>query len=255
MNRAALHVWRSLTSDGSLRSLKYTFGPVTANTLAVRLDDGSWMVVSPATGAPASVLEDLAKDGAVSALVAPNAFHHRGQEAWRRRFPDAVSYAPEGSLARLSRKSAAVPYRAIAELTRKLSSSVAVFLPDGQKTPDMLVRASRDGETVWWMGDQFSNLTADDQIWLMRVLAPVHDFLVGSGLGYRRNGRPELVYVNDRAAWLRSIRAVVERDPPSIVMPAHGDPVVEDTAARTRLVLNDLPGKVEDARISLDSHG
>jgi hypothetical protein len=115
MNRATLYVWRTLTEDGSVRWLKYSFGPGTANTLAARIEDGTWLVVSPATGAPPSVLEDLARDGTISALVAPNAYHHRGQEEWRLRFPGAVSYAADGALPRLSEKSPGVPYRPISE--------------------------------------------------------------------------------------------------------------------------------------------
>ena len=237
MNRAVLNAWRPLSPDGSVRWLKYSWGPVTANTLAARLEDGTWLVVSPASSPTPAVLDELAKDGDVSVLVAPNAYHHLGQPAWRARFPGALSYAPEGALGRLARKSPGVPYRPIGELVPRLPSYVEMFLPDGQKTPDMLVRASPQGNTVWWMGDQFSNLGAGDQIWLLRVLAPLHDFISGSGLGYRRNGKPEMVYVSDRAAWLRSIREEVEKNPPVAVVPAHGDAVVEETARRTSELL------------------
>ena len=205
----------------------------------MRLEDGTWLVVSPSSSSPPSALDQLAADGDVSVLVAPNAYHHLGQGVWRARFPAATSYAPEGALARLAKKSPGVPYRPIGELTRILPSYVEMFLPDGQKSPDMLVRAAPSGETVWWMGDQFSNLTAGDQICLMRVVAPLHDLISGSGLGYRRNGRPEMIYVQDRAAWVRSIRAEVEKHPPSAVLPAHGDAVVRDTERRTRVLLQD----------------
>ena len=238
MIRATLHAWRSLTADGSVRRLKYSFGPGTANTLAIRLEDGTWLVVSPATGAPPSVLEDLAKDRTVRALLAPNAFHHRGQPAWRRRFPDAVSYAPDGAMPRLAEKSPGVSYRPISELIERVRPRVELFAPLGLKAPDLLVRASVPGDAVWWMGDLFSNGTAADQVWwLRRLVAP----LVGSGLGYRRNAKPGLVYVRDRAAWLRSIRDALGSHPPSIVVPAHGDPVSEDAARRTQLLLSDHP--------------
>ena len=182
------------------------------------------------------MLDELAEDGTVSALIAPNAFHHRGQPAWRRRFPDAVSYAPEGALPRLAQKSPGVPYRPISELIERVRPRVDPFTPLGLKAPDMLVRVSVPGDTVWWMGDLFSNSTAADQVWwLRRLVAP----LAGSGLGYRRNAKPGLVYVRDRAAWLGSIRDALGRHPPSIVVPAHGDPVSEDAAPRTQQLLSD----------------
>jgi hypothetical protein len=96
----ALNRWQNLTSDGSVRWLKYSWGPATANTLAARLEDGTWLVVAPSVGSPSSVLEDLSKDGTVSALIAPNAYHYLGQQAWRLHFPGATSYAPSGGRTR-----------------------------------------------------------------------------------------------------------------------------------------------------------
>ena len=61
---------------------------------------------------------------------------------------------------------------------------------------------------------------------------------LGSGLGYRCNSKPELVYVRDRAAWLRSIRAALEELPPTVVVPAHGDPVLDNVVERTRLAID-----------------
>ena len=97
MNPKDLNRWQYLTQDGSVRWLKYSWGPATANTLAARLADGTWVVVAPSVSPARSVLEDLSKDGFVSALIAPNAYHYLGQQAWRLHFPGATSYAPAGA--------------------------------------------------------------------------------------------------------------------------------------------------------------
>jgi hypothetical protein len=227
------HRWVNLNEDGSLRVLKYSFGPGTANTFAILLDDGTFLVVSPSTNAPDSVCDELAQTGPVSLLLAPNAYHHRGQAAWRARFPEALSYAPERALPRLIQQSPGVSYRPASELTSKLPARVAVIEPDGFKSPDLLLRVTSGEHTAYWLGDLFSNSTKDDQIWPLRLLGR----LAGSGLGYRRNTKPELVYVRDRAAWLDSVRHTLAVPPPTVVVPAHGDPVLEDTARRTAAVL------------------
>jgi hypothetical protein len=228
-----LNRWQTLTSDGSIRWLKYSWGPATANTLAARLQDGTWLVVAPSAGSPMSVLEDLSKDGTVSALIAPNAYHHLGQQAWRLHFPGATSYAPAGALPRLSRKSPAVPYRPASDLIETVHPRVSFLIPEGMKSPDMLIRVSVAGSTVWWMGDLFTNSAREDQNWLLRLIAP----LAGSGLGYRRNSRPGMIYVRNPRTWLHSITNALDAEPPSIVVPAHGNPVIEDTARRTRKLL------------------
>jgi len=233
MESTPLNRWQTLTSDGNVRWLKYSWGPGTANTLAVRLQDGTWLVVAPSADSPSSVLEDISKDGNVSALVAPNAYHYLGQRAWRLRFPGATSYAPAGALPRLSRKSPDVPYRPASDLIETIQPRVTFLVPEGMKSPDMLIRVSVAGATVWWMGDLFTNSAVGDQNWLLRLIAP----LAGSGLGYRRNSRPGLVYVRNPRAWLHSISNALDAEPPSIVVPAHGNPVMEDTARRTRYLL------------------
>jgi hypothetical protein len=75
----------------------------------------------------------------VSALVAPNAYHNKGQPAWRARFPRAVCYAPTGAHSRLSNKTPGVEYRPIEELAQKLWPA-RVLLPDGMKSPDIMLQ-------------------------------------------------------------------------------------------------------------------
>ncbi len=234
MKGVNLNRWVSLTSDRGVRWLKYSFGPGTANSLAVKLQVGSWLVISPPSDAPSSVYDALDQEGGVSALVAPNAYHNRGQQAWRERFSQAISWAPSGSHSRLSKKTPRIAYFSIEEAAQLAPAHV--FLPTGMKTPDILVRVNTNDGFLWWMGDQFSNSQAADQIWPLRMIAR----LAGSGLGYRCNSKPELVYVGDRVAWLESIRRALQESPPAIVVPAHGDPVTEDAAARTQRAIDEV---------------
>ena len=223
-----MHVWQNLVSDGSVRSLKYSFGVGSANTMAARLDDGSWLVVSPAVGVPASALDELAKDGPVSALVAPNAFHHMGQKSWRERFPSAVSYAPEGALTRLGKQAKGVPFRALGELS--LPARVRLVVPDGMKAPDVVALVGTPEGNVVFGGDLISNTVAADVSFLPRLVFG----LLGGGPGYRLNPVPRIVYVKDRAAWTDHFRRLLTDAPLATMLPAHGDAVRDDVNARTR---------------------
>jgi hypothetical protein len=234
MKGADLNRWKPLNAEGTdVRWLKYSFGPGTANSLAAKLQDETWLVLSPPNAAPPCVYDALDQQGGVSALVAPNAYHNRGQRAWRERFPLAVSYAPRDAILRLSNKTPGVGYRPIEELAQKLWPA-RVLLPDGMKSPDIMFQIPTRVGNIWWMGDQFSNSGASDQIWLLRLLSR----FLGGGLGYRCNSKPELVYVRDRAAWLGSIRAALAELPPTVVVPAHGDPVTDNVVERTRRAID-----------------
>ncbi|MBM4342118.1 MAG: hypothetical protein FJ100_01930 [Deltaproteobacteria bacterium] len=229
-----LHQWTPLCADGSVLGLKYSFGFGTANTMAARLDDGSWMVVSPACRAPDSVLEHLAGQGGVSALVAPNAYHHLGQAAWRKRFPAAVSYAPEGAWARLAKQSPGIAYQGIGALAAKAGDRIALVEPAGQKAPDLVVRVrTADDAHLWFVGDLISNTVASDVAFLPLLVMR----LFGGGPGYRFNPLPALVYLKDKVAWKADVRARLAAQPPSVVLPAHGKPVSHDAAAQSAAIL------------------
>lgn len=226
--------WRPLTRERDVRVLKYSWGPANANALAVRLGGQGWLVVSPPRDAPTTVQDELEADGGVVALLAPNAYHYLGQTTWRARFPAAQSWAPRGALPRLAAKSKGVVFRSAEELAGELPSGMELVFPDGQKSPDLLLRvATSGGEVVWWLGDLFSNVTLADQSWWLRPLSR----LAGSGPGYRRNARPELVYVRERAGWLNSVRSALTAHPPTLVVPAHGDPITDDAAGKTAQVV------------------
>lgn len=226
-----LHTWHDLTPDGSVRLLAYSFGPGRANTLAVRLEPDRWLVISPCAGAPEAALDAIDKQGTVVALVANNGFHHLGQEAWRARFHDAVSYAPEGSLPRLAAKAATIPFRPLSEL--KLPDHVAMFVPDGMKVPDLMVRVTTPSGNLWFSGDLLSNTTVDDTKAPLRWIFG----LFGGGTGFRFNPIPSMVYLKDKAAWKASVRAAMAAHPPAVLVPAHGVPLRDDVASKVAAVL------------------
>ena len=233
MKGPTLYRWLPLTEDASVIWLKYSFGPGTANSLAAKLDDGTWMIVSPPARAPAEVFDRIADTGGVSALIAPNPYHNLGQIDWRTRFPAAIGYAPSGARPRLSKKTPGEVYQPLEQMQAALLP-IHLVLPDGMKVPDALFRIPNAVGDIWWMGDLFANSSKADQTWPLRLLAR----LAGSGLGYRANTKPEVVYVKDRGVWLDSLRRALDAAPPAIVVPAHGDPVVENAAQRTQQACN-----------------
>jgi hypothetical protein len=216
-----------------VRVAKYSWGPATANALAVKLTDARWLLVGCPIDASEDGLAELAQEGEVALLLAPNAYHYLGQAGFRHRFPGARSFAPLGAHARLARKSPDVVYEDLSQLERLLPGHVQLVVPDGQKSPDSLLRVRVSGQTVWWLGDLFSNTSAADAAWWLRLASR----LAGSGPGYRCSSRPELVYVSDRRAWLSSVSNALAAAPPSVVVPAHGEPVTLDAERLTSSLL------------------
>src|SRR5262249_18117664 len=153
------------------------------------------------------VLDALANDGGVSALLAPNAFHHMGQKAWRGRFPKAISFAPDDAMARLAKKSPGINFESIKSLEKKLPPRIRLIQPDGMKAPDVMVSVISETSSVWFSGDIISNTVAEDLALPMRLIMT----LFSAGTGYRHNPMPSMVYLKDKAAWKRSALDAIEK--------------------------------------------
>lgn len=228
----ALYQWQTLDAVGDVQMLEYSFGPATANTLAIRLQDGSFLVVSPASRAPAAALDALASQGPVSALLAPNAFHHMGQRQWRERFPDAISYAPEDAAKRIARQTR-LDIQPVAALRPRLGPHVQVIAPDGLRATDLLVCASTPQGAIWFGGDLFSNHLPGEGALIFRMISR----LAGGGPGYRFNPVPSILYLKDKKAWKADVRELLGREPLLAVVPAHGHAATGETVARTQEIL------------------
>src|SRR5688500_6204001 len=97
--------WTQLATQPLVLMREYSFGPGTANAVAVRLGDGTLLVISPPTGLSARELDELASVGEVSALLANNGALYLGLASFCQHFPKAVAYATEAARERIMQKS------------------------------------------------------------------------------------------------------------------------------------------------------
>ena len=221
--------WKQLGSDPLIAVFEYSFGPGTANALAVGVESGV-IVVSPPCRVTDSVLDAAAALGSVRALVASNAFHHRGLPAWKARFPDAQMFAPAQSIARVAAKTGLTGIRPVAEAAAICGDRVTLTDMPHYKTGEALVRIRAADGLAWYVTDVMMNLPKLPAHPIPRFVLRVS----GCAPGLRMNRISPLFMVKDRLALWRWLRAEVDRDPPRWLIPAHGD-VVDLSATPTRL--------------------
>ena len=225
--------WVALDAAQSVWTLKYSFGPGLANTFAVKLDDGSFLLVSPPSKCPPEVFAALAAHGPVSALVAPNGFHHMGQPEWRQAFPNAVSYAPDDAIARVTKQSK-LTYKSTSELTKLLGPRVELVRPAGYRSTDLLARAHTAEGDIWFGGDLISNTRPGDVKGFVGFVMGA----LGGGPGLRVNGATSMVYLKDKRTWKAAIKAKMAENPLFALVPAHGEVATQADLAQATTLLD-----------------
>lgn len=224
--------WTLLASEPLVLMREYSFGPGVANALLVRLQDGSLLFVSPPTDLSASELDAIAGLGEVSALLANNGAHHLGLAGFCKRFPKAVCYAADAARARIAQKSKQpVTLQPLAQLSAKLSNKVEVIAADGCKVGDVIVRIHSDKGPLLFVGDFFANIPKLPWNPLFRVMF----MLTKSAPGFRVFGIFFKFFASDRPALREFLIREIEKHPPALMIPSHGDPVARPDLAPTMI--------------------
>lgn len=223
-----LEGWNVIDEKAGVLWREYPFSKgASATTLVFRVD-GGLAVVSPGTGLDARAYDALKQFGEVRALIANNALHHMGQAPWRAHFPDAISYAPPGAVKDLEKKTKGVPFQSLDSL--KLPDSVKWEDPPGFKTGEALIRVKSDKGTIWYSGDLLTNI--------QKTPGPPFSWVLSwtdSGPGFRLFKPAIWLMVKDKKALRDWTLDRLAKEPPSIVVPAHGPPVdAGDVAAQAK---------------------
>jgi glyoxylase-like metal-dependent hydrolase (beta-lactamase superfamily II) len=225
--------WNVIDESAGVLSREYEFSRgAKATTMVFRGTDGL-VVVSPGRGLTARDYDALRELGEVRALIANNAYHHLGQAAWRERFPEAESYAPLGSIARLAKQSPGIPYRPL----RELSVPPHVHCDDAPGFKgETIVRVGTTRGPVWYSGDLLVNmqgLPPPPVRWLFTA--------TDSAPGFKLFRLAVWLLVKDKKTVRAWTLARLAETPPAVVVPAHG-PAFEagDVAAAARAQIERL---------------
>jgi len=214
------HGWKVFDAERPILIYEYSFGPGTANALAVRGSRGL-VVVSPPCRVEPGVFDDLVPYGKVVALVASSAFHHLGLHEWKGRFPEAAVFAPAQSLARVEKHSKLAGIRPLAEARAVAGEGLELIDMPHYKTGEVLVRVATTRGPVWYVTDIIMNLRklpANPVFNLMFRLSK-------SGPGLRFNNVAPLFTVADKVALRRWLADEFKRTPPAWLIATHGDAI------------------------------
>jgi glyoxylase-like metal-dependent hydrolase (beta-lactamase superfamily II) len=217
--------WQVIDEERGVLWREYPFTKSAfATTLAFRGADGM-VVISPGTGLEPADYDFIAKYGEVRALVANNTHHHLGQKPWRARFPNAKSYAANDALPRLRKQAPEVGFESLDHLA--LPEHAKLHALPGVKNGELFGRVTTNKGPVWYTGDILTNIqeTPGPPIkWLFT--------LTDSGPGFKLFRLAVWLFVKDKQAMRSGIEALFAKDPPAIIVPAHGPPLTAGDVAQ-----------------------
>ena len=230
MARAGDETWEIY--DEALPFAGTLYGPQRVRTAVIGLGGGALLVVSP--GAPLSEArwEKLVAWGTPRFLLAPNHFHNGGIAAWKERFPGATVVAHPRAHARLRKKVPGVAIEDLSVLEAALPSGVRVFGPPMAKQGETWVSVKTSEGTAWFVTDGVLN---EERL----PGGPVGLFmrLLGFRTGLMTNPFFKRLFLADKAAYKVWMGGELDRDPPVLLVPAHGVPVRgPDLSSRLRAV-------------------
>jgi len=230
---AAKAGWDVLDGDSGLLFREYEFAKnAVATTLVFRGAGDKLVVMSPHNRPSAAQLDALSDHGVLSAIIAPNGYHHLGIAAWRERFPDATVFAGQAALARIAKKCpAAGDVRPIEEASALVGDKVRAAVPDGDRGGNVMLTIETPRGSAFYTSDYMANLPQLPPALPLRMLFKLTD----SGPGFKLFRLAVMLFGKDKAKLRSWMEAEIERAPLLCVVPAHGRPVLgSDVLARTR---------------------
>lgn len=223
------HGWTIIDEQAGVLSFTYSFGAEgQANCLTAKLPSGGLIVISPAAKISSDALDDLKTRGEVEAIVANNGFHHLGIARWREAFPRARCFAATGAAKRIAKKSkTAGELEPLSALEPMLGDGIAVVEAPTSKCGETWARVAIDGGHVWYASDLLANLDKLPSNFIFRTMFK----LTKSGPGYSVFGLAVKFIIKDKKAALSAMLDDVRKHPPTVMVPAHGAILTNDSIA------------------------
>lgn len=222
----------SSTGNNSIEYARYIVPNFASNTVLLDSKDGRVLVISPG----ADLLESFAKRfpdydapetaGEGITIVMPNAYHYLGVSVWKQRYPNARLLASAKARKRLIK----LPIEGIHgcdTISDGLAGPVPESfwaVPPGHRGGDVWLVVKNSGGFVW--------ITCDSFLHYPRVSnQPVARFvqkIMGAAPGLKLSRVIKYFLLNDRRAFKRWCLAFVKNQPPTVLLPSHGDVLVSE---------------------------
>lgn len=224
--------WTVLDETAGLWALESFNGSgFSLRTTALRLRDGGVLLVSPTRALGDAAHEELAVLGKPSVLLAPNHFHHLGLAEHLERYPAAKVVASVVAAPRLQ-KQTGLDIRSCDEVRELLPDGAEIVETAGTRSGEAWLTVGTVRGTAWVVSDAFFNLPS-----LPKNMFGLALWLTGTGPGLRIGRTYTALAIRDKRAYRAWLSKMLDRLPPALLVPGHGDAVEgPDLAGKLRAI-------------------
>jgi len=236
------NVWIKLDSHPELHVGQYIVPNFVSNSIALRLNENEFMVISPGAPLLASWPNDLIGPQIKLHLVMPNAFHYMGIKSWQQAFPNHCLYASQAAIPSLIKKGVAnseADILALEKSTIELPPHYSFIFPPGHRAGDVwLKKVNADKTCLWVTCDSFLNYERSSNQTMARFLQKILD----AAPGLKISQVVKWFILDDRKTFKHWALNQLKEDQPSTLIPGHGEVSQhkELTLQLEKLILNRL---------------
>jgi hypothetical protein len=219
--------WYQIEACPCVEYARYIVPNFASNTITVAGEGGVMTVISPGE----SLLESFAQkypehdadQGRQLRLVMPNSFHYMGVGSWKARYPNAQLFASKKAIKRLSKNGVS----GVSELQRgipNMAGRVFWAIPPGHRGGDAWLCMPAGGGWLWVTCDSFLHYPRMSNQPVARFIQR----LMGAAPGLKLSRVIKYLLMSDRTAFKRWCTKFIAEHPPVILLPSHGEPLIND---------------------------
>jgi hypothetical protein len=232
-----MNQWNIVNEQPAILYGRYIVPNFASNSICIKGSEGDVCVISPGE----SLLKDfsdrfseLDKDAGTNlTLVAPNAYHFMGLDAWRKRYPRANVYSSESAVKSLAKKGVG-DIQTLSEGSSDLLDGSFWVCPPGHRGGDIWFVYPIKNGWGWVTCDSFLNYPRLSNQPVARAIQKI----MGAAPGLKLSAVIKYLLLTDRSGFKKWMKDFVRTYPPVSLIPSHGDPSFsEDLANQLELLV------------------
>lgn len=214
--------WHNLESHPEVFYGQYVVPNFISNSIAIKQSDNEFILISPGKSLLKCWPEKWSGENIKINIIIPNNFHYMGVPAWQEKFPNHRIYASQKAIPRLLKKGLS-NITPLEQETPVLPENYECLFPLGHRSGDVWLHKKSADNGLWITCDSFLNYERLSK----QPIAKSLQKLLGAAPGLKMSQVIKWGLLDSRKDFKSWVLAQLLIDKPSILIPSHGELIVD----------------------------